>query len=127
MPVVEHVIIAVAGLGSRLGLGKPKCLVELEGRPIIEYQLKLLKNIPDIRIVIGFEEFEVINTIKKIRSDVTLLGILHIEPLQRFTAMLQVLSILKSLVYLWMEILFLIQIVLNALLNHVQTAIHLLV
>ena len=71
MPIVEHVIIAVAGLGSRLGLGKPKCLVELEGHPIIEYQLNLLKNIPDIRVVIGFEEFEVINTIKKIRSDVT--------------------------------------------------------
>lgn len=67
---VEYAVIAVAGLGSRLGLGKPKCLVEIEGHPIIHYQLELLKDVPNIRLVVGFEEHEVFQVVKKIRPDV---------------------------------------------------------
>ncbi len=70
MSTVEHVVIAAAGLGSRLGFGKPKCLVEIEGKPIIAHLLKLLDDIKDIRLVVGFCEDDVIETVIKIRSDI---------------------------------------------------------
>ena len=70
MPVVEHAVIAAAGLGSRLGLGKPKCLVEVAGRPIIHHQLNLLWDVPDVRVVVGFDEIAVMDAVTTIRRDV---------------------------------------------------------
>ncbi len=69
MSAVEYAVIAAAGLGSRLGFGKPKCLVEIGEYPIIAYQLELLKDIPNIRVVVGFEEIDVMSVVKKIRPD----------------------------------------------------------
>jgi len=51
-------IILAAGRGSRMGqfgMDFPKCLIEIKGKPILDYQLELLegKNITDITIVIG--------------------------------------------------------------------------
>ena len=71
MQYIKHAIISVAGLGSRLGLNIPKCLVEVGGKKLIEYQLELLKDIPDVRLVVGFEEEKVMNFVRAIRSDVT--------------------------------------------------------
>lgn len=71
MSSVKHVIIAAAGLGSRLGYGKPKCLVEIGGMPIIGHQLALLEHVEDIRVVIGYEEKDVIETALKFRRDIT--------------------------------------------------------
>lgn len=71
MQNVKHVIISCAGLGSRLGLNKPKCLVELGGKCLIDYQLELVKDIPDIRIVVGFMEGELIEHVRRINPDVT--------------------------------------------------------
>lgn len=70
MQIVEHVIISAAGMGSRLGLNIPKCLVEIEGRKLIDYQLDLLRDIPEIRIVVGFMEEAVIEHVTRIRKDV---------------------------------------------------------
>ena len=70
MSFVKHAVIAAAGLGSGLGLGLPKCLLHVAGKPIIYYQLKLLQDIPDVRIVVGFEEHEVIAGALKYRPDV---------------------------------------------------------
>lgn len=70
MSVVKHAVIAAAGLGSRLGMGKPKCLIEFSGTTILEHQLGLLHDIEDVRVVVGFEEERVIALIKEIRSDV---------------------------------------------------------
>ena len=70
MPVVENVVIAAAGMGTRLGAGRPKCLVEVGGRKIVEYQLELLRDIPHVYIVVGFCEQEVIDVVRKIRRDV---------------------------------------------------------
>lgn len=67
---IENVVICAAGMGTRLGLNMPKCLVEINGKKIIEYQLELLKNIPHIRVVVGFMEEEVISFVKQIRPDV---------------------------------------------------------
>lgn len=66
----KHAIISAAGLGSRLGLNIPKCLIEINGKPLIEYQLELLKDIEDIRIVVGFMEHKVIDLVQRIRKDV---------------------------------------------------------
>lgn len=72
MQTVEHAVIAVAGLGSRLGHGKPKCLVEVAGRRILEWQLELLRDVADVRLVVGYLEHEVIETAFKLRPDLTL-------------------------------------------------------
>lgn len=69
MQYPKHAVILAAGLGSRLGLNIPKCLVEIDGKKIIDTQLELLKEIPDIRIVVGFKEEDVMNHVKKIRPD----------------------------------------------------------
>jgi len=70
MPAVEHAVIAAAGLGSRLGHGKPKALVEVGGAPLIHHQLRLLAEVPDIRVVVGFNEQAVIDTVRAVRQDV---------------------------------------------------------
>ncbi len=72
MSIVKHAVIAAAGLGSRLGMGKPKCLIEIDGTTILEHQLGLLKKVEDVRIVVGFEEAKVIELAKNIRSDITI-------------------------------------------------------
>ncbi len=68
---IHHAVISAAGLGNRLGLDIPKCLVELEGHSLIYYLLHLLKDVPDIRIVVGFKEQKVIDYVRAIRPDVT--------------------------------------------------------
>ncbi len=72
MQTIEHAVIAAAGLGSRLGHGKPKCLVEVGGRRILEYQLELLEHVRDVRLVVGYMEHEVMEAALKIRRDITL-------------------------------------------------------
>ncbi len=68
---IKHAVISAAGLGNRLGLDIPKCLVELEGHCLIYYLLQLLNNVPDIRIVVGFKEQQVIDYVRALRPDVT--------------------------------------------------------
>ncbi len=70
MPAIKCAVIAAAGIGKRLGHGIPKCLVEVAGKPIFEYQLEVLKDIPEIRMIVGFEEDQVIKSVSKIRKDV---------------------------------------------------------
>lgn len=70
MPAVENAVILAAGAGTRLGMGKPKCLVELAGRMIIDYQLELLRNVPNVHIVVGYQEKAVIDAVRAIRDDV---------------------------------------------------------
>lgn len=69
MSVVESAVIAAAGLGSRLGFGKPKCLLEFGGKSILQHQLWLLRSVPDVRIVVGFEETLVIDALRRLRPD----------------------------------------------------------
>ena len=54
-----RIIILAAGKGERLKPltnAKPKCMVELKKKPIIQYQLELFKkfNIKDINIITGY-------------------------------------------------------------------------
>ncbi len=70
MPTVENAVILAAGAGTRLGMGKPKCLVKLAGRMIIDYQLELLRNVPNVHVVVGYQEKAVIDAVRVIRDDV---------------------------------------------------------
>lgn len=67
---VQHAVIAAAGYGSRLNKGMPKCLVDVNGHKIVEYQLALLKDVPDVRLVVGYKAKDVVDFIKTIRSDI---------------------------------------------------------
>lgn len=67
---IKNAVICAAGLGSRLELDMPKCLVEVGGRKVISYLLEVLRDVPNVRIVVGFKEHEVIETVRKIRQDV---------------------------------------------------------
>lgn len=70
MPCVKRVVIAAAGVGSRLGQGMPKCLVRVNGRPIFEYQLELFRDVGEIRMVVGFQAEAVMEAVRRVRPDV---------------------------------------------------------
>jgi GTP:adenosylcobinamide-phosphate guanylyltransferase len=67
---IEHVVIAAAGLGSRLGHGIPKCLVEVAGRTLIEWQLDLFRHIQDVRVVVGYMEQAVVDAVRRVNDSV---------------------------------------------------------
>lgn len=69
MNTLQHAVIAAAGFGSRLNRGIPKCLVEVNGHKIIEYQLALLRDIPDVRIVVGYHADDVVRFVRRLRPD----------------------------------------------------------
>lgn len=66
----KSVVISCAGIGSRLGLGLTKALVQINGSSLISWQLKLFKDVVDIRLVIGFQGSEIIEEVRKYRDDV---------------------------------------------------------
>lgn len=59
----KTVVIAAAGVGSRLGAGIPKCLVEVNGHPIFEYQLRAFHWADEIRMVVGYHGDEVVERV----------------------------------------------------------------
>jgi choline kinase len=63
--------MSCAGAGSRLGLGCTKALVQVCGRPLIHWNLAMIA--PDINVVcvVGYQAEEVIETVLKIRPDIT--------------------------------------------------------
>lgn len=70
MQTVKNVVIAVAGMGTRLGMGKPKCLLEINGKTLLEYQLSLLEKVENVFLVVGFMEDDVMDCASKIRRDI---------------------------------------------------------
>ncbi len=70
MPTIKSVVISCAGIGSRLGLGQTKALVKINGRSLISWQLELFKEVPDVRVVVGFQANDVIEEVLKYRKDV---------------------------------------------------------
>lgn len=70
MSLVEHAVIAAAGIGSRLGYGTPKCLLEVGGQTLLAHQLALLAEVKDVRLVVGFEMDKVIKAARAIRKDI---------------------------------------------------------
>ena len=73
MQTSKSIIITCAGIGSRLGLNIPKCLLEINGKPLIVKHLEMLEDIPNIYVVVGFKASQVIETVRKVRDDVIFL------------------------------------------------------
>jgi len=70
MLVPKTVVINCAGTGERLGMNIPKSLVNVCGKPMIHWQLEMLSEIEDVRIVIGFKAKEMLETVFKVRRDI---------------------------------------------------------
>lgn len=64
------IIISCAGMGTRLGIGTTKALVDVNGKPLIIHQLEQLKEYDDVRIVVGYQAEKVISVVKEYRKDV---------------------------------------------------------
>lgn len=64
------IIICCAGMGTRLGIGSTKALINVCGEPLIGHQLKLLKDYDDVRIVVGYQAEKVITTVNNYRKDI---------------------------------------------------------
>lgn len=69
MQAVKSVVISCAGIGSRLGLGTTKALINIHGKSMIQRQLEMFEEIDDIRIVVGFGASKVIEEARKYRPD----------------------------------------------------------
>ena len=63
------VIICCAGMGTRLGIGCTKALVNVGRKPIIIRLLEQLHDYEDIRIVVGYQAEKVMKTVKEYRKD----------------------------------------------------------
>lgn len=69
MSFVKHAVVAAAGLGSRLGHGKPKSLVQMNGISLLEHIMSLLSGVEDVRVVVGFMEHDIITELERIRPN----------------------------------------------------------
>lgn len=70
MSVSKTIVISCAGMGTRLGIGTTKALIDIEGKPLILRQLELLKDFDDIRIVVGYQMEKVIEVVNNYRKDI---------------------------------------------------------
>lgn len=65
----KSVILSCAGIGSRLGIGKTKALMDICGRSLIAWQLENFVDVEDLRVVVGFQAGDVIAEVRKYRND----------------------------------------------------------
>lgn len=73
MHAVENAVIAAAGLGSRLGLGHPKCMLELGGITLLTRMIRLLESyVSRIHVVVGYREDMVIDHCARYHPQVVL-------------------------------------------------------
>lgn len=70
MSSIKSAVIAAAGIGSRLGIGHPKCLIEIGGKSLLQHLIENLSDIEDLRIVTGFMASKVMEEAIKIRKDI---------------------------------------------------------
>lgn len=70
MRLPVRVVINCAGTGRRLGLGKTKALVSVLGEPLINWHLRLVRDIDDVVVVAGYQAPELIETVRAQRPDV---------------------------------------------------------
>jgi choline kinase len=64
------VVVNCAGEGRRLGLGTTKALVSVLGEPLIAWHMKLLREVEDVVVVVGYQARKVIEAVREIRPDV---------------------------------------------------------
>ena len=64
------VIICCAGMGTRLGIGLPKALVDIDNKPLIIHLLELFDEFEDVRVVVGYQAEKIIEVVNKYRKDI---------------------------------------------------------
>ena len=69
MPPTHSVVLTCAGIGSRLGLAQTKALLCIGGRSLIAWQLELLAQVEDLRIVVGYQAADVVKEVLRFRND----------------------------------------------------------
>lgn len=67
---MKSVVLCCAGIGSRLGMAQTKALIAIEGKTLIAWQLEMLHEVEDLRIVVGFQAQDVVNEVLRHRRDV---------------------------------------------------------
>lgn len=67
----KTIIISCAGMGTRLGIGTTKALIDIDGKPLIARQLENLPEDIDVRIVVGYQAENVMAVVRQYRQDVT--------------------------------------------------------
>jgi len=73
MQNIAGVVIAAAGMGTRIGLGMPKCMIEIDGKTILTRLIDALRpHVPLINIVIGYREEMIIEYCARNHRDVVL-------------------------------------------------------
>lgn len=73
MQLVEHAVIAAAGLGSRLGHGLPKCMVEIGGQTLLTRLISSLsKYVNHIHVVVGYREELIINQCANLHRNIVI-------------------------------------------------------
>lgn len=71
MPISRTVVISCAGMGKRLGMDTTKALVRVDGVPLIIRHLRMLDDVDDVRVVVGYQAERVIECVRQYRNDVT--------------------------------------------------------
>lgn len=66
----KTIVITAAGIGSRLGLGSTKALLNVKGAPLVQYLLPLFEKFEDVRLVVGFDARTLMQAVLEIRSDI---------------------------------------------------------
>ena len=64
------IVLCCAGIGSRLGLGKTKVMLEVAGQTLLQRHLAAFSKVTDLRIVLGFQALSVINSAKSINDEI---------------------------------------------------------
>ena len=64
------IVICCAGMGTRLGIGSTKALLNIAGKSLIIRILDLLWNYDDIRIVVGYQAEKIIQEVTNYRKDI---------------------------------------------------------
>lgn len=73
MQPIDGAVIAAAGLGSRLGMGLPKCMLEIDGKTLLTRLVEALRPIvPRIHVVVGYREELVIEHCARLHRDVVI-------------------------------------------------------
>lgn len=73
MQNLDGAVIACAGMGTRIGLGMPKCMIEIGGQTILSRLIHTLQSlVPVIHVVVGYREDMVIDYCSKYHRDVVL-------------------------------------------------------
>jgi len=69
MSTIKNAVICCAGRDSLMGLNVPKCLIPIEGKPLIQWQLDQLQDIENIVVVVGYQASEVMCAVLSQRRD----------------------------------------------------------